>query len=320
MLKFIKIILNPNFLQSIDQKFLLNYPRLWTSRIHYLIYYSIICSIFQLLLFNRIKINFDFSLNVSIMFLVFGFAFLIIGYWFYQQLVYQQNFKILNQYGIIQPYWECLKDFILNLVCFLISACPFILLVTIITTKTNTEAKTTNNAMCVFYFTLFCIFCYFNLFLFFRKYTDFKHLLLSLLLLLAGLMGIVIFTDMLVGILSLTDTSQISFINKLIIIIIASALIFTAFLKNQDNSFSSHINLILLPYMVALAAICLVSLIEDKALTWLTLFSMLNSLNIFDALWIKKISLYLLSSIAFVPFLPYLANQFIQRLSSPKEI
>ncbi|MDJ0729686.1 MAG: hypothetical protein QNJ33_06800 [Crocosphaera sp.] len=103
ILKSFKKFLNPNFLQRIDQEYLLNHPRLWTSKIHYLIYYSII------------------------------------GYWFYQQLVYNQNFNILKQYGIIQLYWEWLKDFCFNLICFLISSCPFIILLTRIAIKINID-------------------------------------------------------------------------------------------------------------------------------------------------------------------------------------
>ena len=59
--KFIQIIqkiINPKFLQDIDQTYLLNHPRLWASRIHYLIYYSIICSIVQFSLVTSFQVDF----------------------------------------------------------------------------------------------------------------------------------------------------------------------------------------------------------------------------------------------------------------------
>lgn len=318
--KFIKKILNPIFLQNIDQKFLLNYPRLWISRIHYVIYYSMICSIFQLLSINSIEINFELPLSVTIMFVCFELAFLIIGFWFYQQLVYHQNFNVLNQYGFIQPRREWLKDFCFNLICCLISSCPLLILIARIIIKINSEVEITNGFIFIFILILFCIVCHLNLLVFLQKYTELKYFSLSLIIFIFGVTGVAIFTDLLVDMTSLTNTSQISLIKKLVVITITSGLIFTAFSRNNNNSSSSHINIVLLPYMITFTAICLVSLIENQAMIWLEQVNVLNSLKFFNASWVKRLTLYLLSSIAFLPFLPYLAHQLIKKLSYPKEI
>lgn len=322
ILKSIKKILNPNFLQRIDQGYLLNYPRLWTSRIHYIIYYSIIGSLFQLLFLNRFEINFERPLNVIMMFCGFELGFLIIGYWFYQQLVYNQNFNILQQYGIIQPHWEWLKDFCFNLICFLISSCTFLMLLTrivMLLTRIVIEINTAN-FMLILFFTLFCIFCHLNLLISLQKYTDFKYFSLSLIIFTCGLIAFATLTDLLLNLFSLTNTAQVSLIKKLIILTISSIFILTPLFRSNKNSTFSRIYLILLPYMITFASICLVSLLENNIINLLDQLSLLNCFKIFDTSRTKSVSLYLLSSIIFVPFLPYLANQMIKRLSYPKEI
>lgn len=58
MLKSIRKVINPDFLQQIDREYLLNNPRLWTLKIHYLCYYVRIVNILLLigLCFYRFKI------------------------------------------------------------------------------------------------------------------------------------------------------------------------------------------------------------------------------------------------------------------------
>ncbi len=72
--------------------------------------------------------------------------------------------------------------------------------------------------------------------------------------------------------------------------------------------------------MITFGSICLVSLLKSNIINFLEQVSLLNSFKIWDSPKEKSVSLYLLSSIAFVPFLPYLANQMIKRLSYPKKI
>ena len=41
----IKSFLNPEFIQKADHFLLINYPRIWSSRIHYVAYYGLLANI-----------------------------------------------------------------------------------------------------------------------------------------------------------------------------------------------------------------------------------------------------------------------------------
>ena len=102
ILKFIKKVINPKFLQDIDYKYLLNYPRLWTLKIHYLCYYvGIIDSLLLIgLCFYRFKI-YHTSRLVILLLLVLGLNSIGIISWSILQFYYNIAYNPEKQFGII---------------------------------------------------------------------------------------------------------------------------------------------------------------------------------------------------------------------------
>ncbi|MDJ0729685.1 MAG: hypothetical protein QNJ33_06795 [Crocosphaera sp.] len=128
ILKYIKKVLNPNFLQQIDQEFLLNHPRLWTLKIHYLCYYVGIVNVLLLIGFclYRFKIYHTTTLReVKVVFFTIN-SIVIIG-WVILQFYYNVAYNPEKQFGEVDFNKGWLFDIFGYLLCFIILSSPGII-------------------------------------------------------------------------------------------------------------------------------------------------------------------------------------------------
>lgn len=105
--------INPKFLQKADRYLLLNYPRIWQTKIHYIFYYGILANvILNLLTFLFIKpYQIDEFIRVIILFIMIFEGGLCIG-WFWLQFL----FSVEKEYGNT-TYYSRFLDIIIYTAC-----------------------------------------------------------------------------------------------------------------------------------------------------------------------------------------------------------
>ncbi len=132
ILKSIKKALNPNFLQRIDQNYLLNHPRLWTLKIHYLCYYVGIVNLLLLigLCFYRFKLYHTTTLIQlgQVFFAINSIG--IIG-WVILQFYYNIAYNPEKQFGKVDFKKGWLFDIFGYLLCLIILASPAVIFSTV---------------------------------------------------------------------------------------------------------------------------------------------------------------------------------------------
>ncbi|MGK7942525.1 MAG: hypothetical protein AB4062_20670 [Crocosphaera sp.] len=128
ILKSVQKALNPTFLQGIDQDYLLNYPRLWTLKIHYLCYYVGIINLFVLICILLYRCNFyHASIITNLALVLCGLHILFAIIWITLQFYYNISYNSKKQFGKINIKQEWLFDIVGYLVCLLILASPVII-------------------------------------------------------------------------------------------------------------------------------------------------------------------------------------------------
>ena len=132
IIRSIKKVLNPNFLQRIDEEYLLNNPRLWTLKIHYLCYYVGIVNLLLLIVlcFYRFELYHTTTLiQVGQVFFAIN-SIAIIG-WVILQFYYNVAYNPEKQFGEVDFKKGWLVDFFGYLLCLIILICPIVIFSTI---------------------------------------------------------------------------------------------------------------------------------------------------------------------------------------------
>ncbi len=104
-------MLIPNYLKKIDKYFLLNYPRIWISKIHYIIFYSILANIalnICVLLYPIKPHHISYLFSTSMILILIEIIFLI--RWFYIQTLYNVE-KNYGKTSLITGFSEFLIYF-----------------------------------------------------------------------------------------------------------------------------------------------------------------------------------------------------------------
>ncbi|MDJ0898142.1 MAG: hypothetical protein QNJ55_04975 [Xenococcus sp. MO_188.B8] len=92
----LQFILNPKFLRKIDRYLLLNRPFLWSTRVHYVLYYGLLINIISILLtFILIQPDQIDELTQFIVFFLFLFEIFTFFFWLFRQSI----FNLEQDYG-----------------------------------------------------------------------------------------------------------------------------------------------------------------------------------------------------------------------------
>ena len=99
--RLLSTILNPGLLEGFDRHLLLHYPTLWSTKLHYVTYYTFIENfiLFIFIIFTPIEYYY-YGNNYLVIFTVDSISFILLIYWIYKQYIFRFRNKYIGVYKL----------------------------------------------------------------------------------------------------------------------------------------------------------------------------------------------------------------------------